>query len=105
MTGGTGAAAPHNARAGPKGKGKRKKGNPVEEPYVKLDDPFPAIWAGALAGILVMDIRLLNPDWNDEIVNREIDREHVAKLVKSFKAGIHRFDESNFMRATISEQG
>ncbi|KAB8226807.1 uncharacterized protein BDW43DRAFT_295714, partial [Aspergillus alliaceus] len=99
---GTGAAAPHNARAGPKGKGKRKKGNPVEESYVKLDDPFPAIWAGALAGILVMDIHLLNPDWNDKIVNREINREHVTKLVESFKAGIHRFDKSNFIARILA---
>jgi hypothetical protein len=53
---------------------------------------------------MFFDIRSLDANWGgNDVINREIDKSHVEKLVSSFKAGIHRSQAQFFMKATLSK--
>lgn len=53
-------------------KGENMSGS-EDDILIERDDPFPRTWADAQLGVVIIDVRLLDPKWSDEIINRELD--------------------------------
>ncbi|KAL4755771.1 uncharacterized protein BDW70DRAFT_165134 [Aspergillus foveolatus] len=85
-------------------KGENMSGSEEDDILIERDDPFPRTWADAQLGVVIIDVRLLDPKWSDEIINRELDEGHVASLKEEFRNGIRRTEPENFMRASVSQE-
>lgn len=65
-----------------------------------LDDQNQVAVHSAYLGTLAIDVRKLD---TDTFKNRELDDEHVAELINSFKRGVRRFFKEARMRALMSQ--
>jgi hypothetical protein len=54
-------------------KGEIVSGSEEDDILIERDDPFPQTWADAQLGVVIIDVRLLDPKWSDEIINHELD--------------------------------
>jgi hypothetical protein len=71
---------------------------------VAKKDPFLDLWAKAYKGTMFFNIYSLDVNWGgNNMINREIDKSHVKKLVSLFKAGIHRSQAQFFIKVTLSK--
>jgi hypothetical protein len=60
-------------------KAENVSGSEEDDILIERDDPFPQTWADAQLGVVIIDIRLLDPKWSDEIINRELDEVWLLK--------------------------
>jgi hypothetical protein len=79
--------------------------NPEDDDIpVAKKDPFLDLWAKAYKGTMFFDIRSLDVNWGgNDVINHEIDKSHVKKLVSLFKASIYRSQAQFFIKATLSK--
>lgn len=71
---------------------------------VIVEDLIHAHVAQSYMGTVMMDVRSFDTAWPEQGSNREIDPEHVSKLIEKFKSGIRRCAAETRLKASTSRE-